>query len=71
MPTYLWQVFVPGEDLPRELRTDYLLTEGDLVDVGGRWLVQSVEVDDDLQVDDDAETMRGLVHVAPAAEPAL
>lgn len=71
MPSFTWEVFVPGEDLPRELQTDYLLAEGDLVEIGGRWLVQSVELDEDLQEDDDAETLRGLVHVAPAAEPTL
>lgn len=71
MPTYVWEVFVPGEDLPRELRTDYLLAEGDLVDVGGSWLVESVELSDDLRSDDDPETLRGLARVSPAAEPSL
>ena len=71
MPSFTWEVFVPGEDLPRELRTDYLLAEGDVVEFGGRWLVESVVLDDTLQGDDAAETLRGLVHVAPTAEPAL
>jgi len=71
MPSFTWEVFVPGEDLPRELRTDYLVAEGDVVEVGGRWLVESVALDDDLQADDDSDALRGVVHVAPAAEPTL
>ncbi len=64
MPSYHWDVFVAGEDLPRELETDYLLAEGDAIDVGGRWLVESVELDDG-EPDDGEAARRGRVTVAP------
>jgi hypothetical protein len=40
---YVWDVYLPGEDLPRRITTDYLLAEGDEVSAGGSWIVEAVE----------------------------
>jgi hypothetical protein len=48
MATYIWNVFTPEADLPQTLETDYLLAEGDEIEVGGRtWLVERVELGDE------------------------
>ena len=45
---YAWDVFVPGEDLPRRVTTDYIVTDGELISVDGRnLLVQRVDLPDD------------------------
>jgi hypothetical protein len=63
---YAWDVFVPGEDLPRRITTDYVVTDGDLVTVGGRrLLVERVELPDDPD-----EDVVPVVHVSPPHEPA-
>jgi hypothetical protein len=59
--TYTWDVFTPGADLPQLLETDYLLDEGEEVEIGGRtWLVERVEIADD----SDAQVMQA--YVTPA-----
>jgi hypothetical protein len=64
MPEFAWDVFVPGEDLPHRLTTDYLLSEGEQVTVDRRdWLVESVEIDDAI------EGAVGMVAVVAAEEP--
>lgn len=60
-----YDVFVPGEDIPRTLETEAVLSEGDLVTIDGReWLVERVDLLD-------AEAgVAGQAHVAPVHEPA-
>jgi hypothetical protein len=65
-PEYPWDVFVPGEDLPHRITTDYVVTDGDLLNVGGRSLiVERVELPDDPD-----EDVVPVVHVSPPHEPA-
>ena len=60
-----WDVFVPGEDLPVRVTTDYVVTEGELVGVAGtQWLVERVVIPDD-----DEENVVPLVYVEPPHEP--
>jgi hypothetical protein len=60
-----WDVFVPGDDLPRRITTDYVLSEGELVTVEGRpWLVERVV----LPAPDEADVVP-LVHLAAPHEP--
>ena len=60
MPAFRWDVLLPGEDLPHSVTTDYLLSEGEEITVGGRtWVVERVEIDDTIQ---DAT---GIVSVMP------
>jgi hypothetical protein len=33
---YTWDVFLPGEDLPQKLTTDYLIQEEETITVAGR-----------------------------------
>jgi hypothetical protein len=48
VPEFSWSVFVPGEDLPHRLTTDYLVSEGEEIRLDGRdWLVESVELEDE------------------------
>jgi len=50
MAEYAWNVFVPGEDLPHRLTTDYLVSEGEQVTVDGRpWLVEHVDIDEAIE----------------------
>jgi hypothetical protein len=59
MPDYTWAVQLPGEDLPHRLTTDYLVSEGDEIEVdGSEWLVESVELEDE-------EELTGIVSVVP------
>jgi hypothetical protein len=52
---WTWDVFLPGEDLPRSLKSDYLLQEGEAFAVDGReWLADRVEIQDE-------EAAKGLV----------
>ena len=63
MAEFSWDVFLPGEDLPHRLTTDYLIQEGEAVTVAGReWLAESVEVDDDMAT-------TGIVRVVAAEGP--
>ena len=59
MPEFTWDVHVPGEDLPHRLTTDYLVSEGEEIEVDGReWLVDGVEMAD-------ADALTGVVTVVP------
>jgi hypothetical protein len=61
-----WDVFVPGDDLPRRVSTDYVVTEGELVPVDGRqWLVERVVMPED-EAD---EHVVPLVYVEQPREP--
>lgn len=61
---FVWDVFVPGEDLSHRLTTDYLVSEGEQVSLGGRtWIVENVEIDEAI------EGANGKIDVVPAAEP--
>jgi hypothetical protein len=63
---YAWDVFVPGEDLPRRVTTDYIVTDGELISVDGRsFLVERVDVPDDEEGD-----VVPLVYVDAPHEPA-
>ena len=67
MPTYSWSVFLPGEDLPRDYGTEYLLDEGEEIRVAGQpWIVERVELYDP----GEADPMGGRVTVVPPREPA-
>ncbi len=59
MPDYTWEIRIPGEDLPRELTTDYLVSEGEEIEVdGSEWLVEDVEIEDEA-------ALTGIVTVVP------
>jgi len=59
MPEFTWDVHVPGEDLPHRLITDYLVGEGEEIEVDGReWLVDSVEMTE-------VDAVTGIVAVVP------
>jgi hypothetical protein len=46
---FTWDAFLPGEDLPHRLTTDYVVQAGEAISVDGReWLVESVEIEDEL-----------------------
>ena len=61
-----WDVFIPGDDLPRRITTDYVLTEGELVVVDGRsWLVERVV----LPAPDEADVVP-VAHLTAPHEPA-
>jgi hypothetical protein len=66
---FLWDVFLPdGEDLPRRIATDYVITEGELITVDRQeWLVERVDGNAELG----GEAVVPLVYVAPPHEPAL
>jgi hypothetical protein len=67
MAAFTWDVHLPGEDLPRPLETDHLLSEGDEVFVDGQaWVVDSVEV-----IDEAAAPKSGVVTVAASHDPGL
>jgi hypothetical protein len=62
---FLWDVQLPGEDLPQRLTTDYLLSEGEQISVQGRgWIVERVEIDETIQ------PATGIVWVEQPHEPA-
>ena len=59
MPEFTWDVYVPGEDLPHGLTTDYLVSEGEEIEFDGlEWLVESVELTE-------VEAVTGVVTVVP------
>ncbi|HUZ98338.1 MAG TPA: hypothetical protein VMU74_03170 [Gaiellaceae bacterium] len=59
MPDYTWAVQLPDEDLPRRLTTDYLVSEGEEIEIDGtEWLVESVDMEDELE-------FTGIVSVVP------
>lgn len=59
MPDYTWDVQLPDEDLPRRLTTDYLVSEGEEIEIDGtEWLVESVDMEDELE-------FTGIVSVVP------
>ena len=61
VPEYTWAIYVPGEDLPRRLTTDYLVSEGEELDVDGtEWLVDNVEMEPDTK-----DALTGVVAVVP------
>jgi hypothetical protein len=61
---FTWDVQVPGEDLPRRLTTDYLVSEGEEIAVDGReWLVERVDITEAGEVD-------GLIAVVPPHDAA-
>jgi hypothetical protein len=63
---YEWDVFVPGEDLPHRITTDFVVADGDLVTVDGRnLLVERVDLPDDPD-----EEVVPVVRAAPPHEPA-
>lgn len=65
MPEFRWDVLLPGEDLPRQLRTDYILSEGEELSLDGRtWLIERVDIDGSI------EEATGIVSVVPPHEPA-
>ena len=62
---YVWDVLLPGEDLPRRLTTDYLVSEGEEIAIDGReWLVERVDLTDG------GNAPTGVVAVVPPNEPA-
>lgn len=64
MPIYTWDVNVPGEDLPQRITTDYILSEGEEITVGGRiWIVDGVEIDESI------DPAVGVVSVTTPQEP--
>jgi hypothetical protein len=59
---FTWDVQLPGEDLPRRLTTDYLVSDGEEIVVDGReWLVERVDI-----TETDAT---GIIVVVPPNEP--
>lgn len=61
---FTWDVHLPGEDLPRRVTTDFLLSEGEELAVGGRtWTIE--RVDTDRSIDEPT----GIVTVIPPHEP--
>ena len=63
-------MFVPGEDLPHRLTTDYLISEGEEVTVLGRaWLVEDVElIETTDDVGDPVHAATGTVTVVAAID---
>jgi hypothetical protein len=62
-----WDVFVPGDDLPKRVTTDYVVTEGELVGVDGhQWLVERV-----VFPERDENGVVPLVYVEPPHEPVV
>jgi hypothetical protein len=56
---YRWDVHVPGEDLPHRVITDYLVSEGEEIEVGGlEWVIDSVEMTE-------VDAVTGVVTVVP------
>jgi hypothetical protein len=64
MAEFTWDVQLPGEDLPRRVATDYLLSEGEELDIDGRtWTIDRVDTDRSI------EDATGIVTVVPPHEP--
>jgi hypothetical protein len=71
MPKFTWDVRLPGEDLPRILTTDYLVSEGEEIEIdGSEWLVERVELSE-RDDDEGANAPAGVVMVVPPHEPDL
>jgi hypothetical protein len=67
---FTWDVHLPGEDLPRRLATDYLLSEGEEIVVDGReWLVERVDLAETDDIDEAANVAIGIIAVVPPNEP--
>jgi hypothetical protein len=68
---FTWDVLLPGEDLPRRLTTDYLVSEGEEVVVDGReWLVERVGLTERDEVDEEAtDVATGIIVAVPPNEP--
>ena len=65
MPEYVWDVQLPGEDVPQRVTTDYLVSDGEVITVNGReWLIEQVELVEPVG-DDDEEDPTGVVSVVP------
>ena len=63
---FTWDVFVPGEDLPHPLTTNFPLSEGEEITVDGRgWLVGSVEL---IEAEDPENVATGTVTVIALSE---
>lgn len=66
---FTWDVQVPGEDLPRRLTTDYLVSEGEEIVVDGReWLVERVDITENDEIDETASVATGIIAVVPPNE---
>lgn len=71
MVEFTWDVQLPGEDLPRRLTTDYLLSEGEEIAIDGRrWLVERVDLTERAEPDEATNVPTGLVAVIPPNDPA-
>ena len=56
---YTWDVHVPGKDLPYRVTTDYLVSEGEEIELDGvEWLVDNVEMTE-------VDAVTGVVTVIP------
>lgn len=65
MPEYVWDIQLPGEDLPQRITTDYLVSDGEAITVDGReWLIEQVEIIEPVGDDDEGEPT-GIVSVVP------
>ena len=72
MEEFTWDVQVPGEDLPRRVTTDYLVSEGEAIVVDGReWLVEHVDLIEADERGETADGATGIVAVVPPNEPDL
>jgi len=70
MAEFTWDVLLPGEDLPRLLTTDYLVSQGEEIEIDGRsWLVERVDLTDRNDIDEAADTAAGVVTVVPPRGP--
>lgn len=64
MAEFTWGIQLPGEDVPRPLTTDYVLSEGEELDFDGRtWTIARVELEEA------GEDATGIVTVMPPHEP--
>jgi len=65
VPEYVWDIQLPGEDLPQRITTDYLVSDGEAITVDGReWLIEQVEIIEPVGDDDEGEPT-GIVSVVP------
>lgn len=63
MPEYVWDIQLPGQDLPQRITTDYLVSEGETITVNGReWLIEHVEIIEPVDEEDEGEPT-GIVSV--------
>lgn len=63
MPEYVWDIQLPGEDLPQRVTTDYLVSDGETITVNGRqWLIEHVEIIEPVADDGEGEPT-GIVSV--------